>query len=118
MASIHDGTPVLDREVALKRLGGNEQLLASLVGFFLEDAPVLMGQLTEAIDAGDTKKAAHRAHSLKGLAATFEALPFQLLAAEIEALASGGNLPQLAPGIQKLHFEYDRLTTELRSLLD
>ncbi|WP_010583575.1 Hpt domain-containing protein [Schlesneria paludicola] len=118
MASIHDGTPVIDREVSLRRLGGNEQLLTSLIGFFLEDAPALLAQLVESIETGDTKKAAHRAHSLKGLAATFEALPFQQFAAEIEALASSGNSSQLAPAIPKLRFEYDRLATELQSLID
>lgn len=117
MASFSDDTPIIDRDVSLKRLGGNEQLLASLIGFFLEDAPQLMDQLDEALQANDLKKVAHRAHSLKGLAATFEALPFQRLAAEIEATAVNGNTAPLVDAISRLRVQYDRLATELKSIV-
>ena len=117
MASINDSVPVMDRDVSLRRLGGNEQLLASLIGFFLEDAPQLMQQLHDAAQEADAKKLAHRAHSLKGLAATFEAIPFQRLAAEIEAMASDGNTQQATQSIAKLEVEYDRLASQLHDLI-
>ena len=42
---------VTDREISLRRLGGDEKLLAALAGFFLEDAPTLMAQLNVAEQA-------------------------------------------------------------------
>lgn len=108
---------VIDREASLRRLGGDEKLLATMAGFFLEDAPVLMSQLNSALSARDFEIVTHRAHSLKGLSATFDAIPFKTLAQEIEMLSKAENEPALKERVSELTREFDRLVACLRDLV-
>jgi len=117
MFSLRQDTPVTNREISLRRLGGDETLLATLAGFFLEDAPALMIQLNHAHDSGDFAMVAHCAHGLKGLSATFEAVPFMQLAAEIESLARAEDHYHVNEAIPRLQAEFDRLAADLRSLV-
>ena len=105
---------VADREVALRRLGGDEKLFATLIDFFLEDAPALMTELGHAYDSGDLESVWRRAHGLKGLSSTFEAVTFMYLAAEVESLARTADLVPLAEAIPQLKTEFDRLVEHLR----
>lgn len=115
MITMPHNRAVADREIALRRLGGDEALLRTLVGFFLEDAPTLVDQLHEAIEAGDWGSVALKAHSLKGLSSTFEAIPFMQVAATMEAQASTADQNQLAETGQQLQMEFDRLIADLKS---
>ena len=65
---------------------------------------------------GDMTTAAIRAHSLKGLSATFEAIPFTLLAAEVESLARAGDQGRLEQTLPQLKIEFDRLVADLQTL--
>lgn len=107
---------VTDRDISLQRLGGDEKLLATLAGFFLEDAPLLLAQLEEANQSGDLKIVAHRAHSLKGLSSTFEAIPFQEVAAEVESLARAGNQAHVDQSLSPLKSEFKRLVSALEQM--
>jgi HPt (histidine-containing phosphotransfer) domain-containing protein len=54
-------------------MGGDAELLSTMVDYFVEDSPLLLLQLKTLIDAGDAAEASRIAHSLKGLCANFEA---------------------------------------------
>jgi HPt (histidine-containing phosphotransfer) domain-containing protein len=108
---------VTDPQISLQRLGGDEKLLATLAQFFLEDAPPLMGQLNEANQSGDMKAVALRAHSLRGLSSTFEAIPFQEIAAEVELSAKTGDMTHLNQTLPQLKVEFDRLIEALQPLV-
>jgi HPt (histidine-containing phosphotransfer) domain-containing protein len=116
MTSLSKSSAVTDREIALRRLGGNETLLRTLAGFFLEDAPTIMQQLDEARQAGHLSLVALRAHSLKGLSSTFEAVPFQEVAAEIESRAKASDQSFVDQSFPQLQQEFGRLVVELRAL--
>lgn len=116
MNPLSKSSPVTDREISLRRLGGNEALLMTLAGFFLEDAPGLMAQLDEARHSGHLSLVALRAHSLKGLSSTFEAIPFQEVAAEIESMAKADDQFRVDQLFPQLQIEFERLTMALRSL--
>lgn len=58
----------VDETSALAALGGNEDLLKELGTMFCEDAPQVLGELEQAVAAGDLAAARLAAHSLKGLA--------------------------------------------------
>lgn len=107
--------PVINTEVALRRLGGDTKLFATLAGFFLQDAPTLMQQLHDARRMGTVELIFQSAHSLKGLASTFEALPFVELAVEIESLARAGDLLAIDALMSPLDFEFSRLMTNLQN---
>ena len=100
--------------MSLRRLGGDTKLFDTLAGFFLQDAPTFMQQLHDAHRTGAVDLVTHSAHSLKGLAATFDALPFVEIVAEIESLARAGNLSAVDGLITPLDYEFSRLMTNLQ----
>ena len=105
-----------DREISLRRLAGNEQLLATLAEFFLEDAPIAMQQLDDAYQLGELATVAHRANYLRGLASTFEAKPFQEIASQIEDLAQSGQRIAIHHKLWILRIEFSRLISALHSV--
>lgn len=62
----------MEFSAALARLGNNLGLLRELANVYLEDFPPLLTALREAAAASDSKEVARAAHSLRGLAATFD----------------------------------------------
>lgn len=118
MALVPHAKSVIDKDAALRRLGGNENLLKTMAVFFLEDAPSLMDQLVKELEAKDFDAVFHRAHSLKGLSATFDALEFKQLAEEVETLGRSRNEAMLAKKIPELRSEFIRLVSCLRELTE
>lgn len=111
-----EADPVINYEIALERLSGDTSMLATLAGFFLEDAPQLMTELHDGFKAGSTDIVFRRAHALKGLSATFEAIPFFRLAEEVESLARSKRESSLPSKIAAMQTEFDRLVLKLRDL--
>ena len=66
--------PIYDLTAALERLGGSRELLRDMIGFYLEDYSALLDRIENAAEAGDPVTLARSAHSLKGLAANFDAV--------------------------------------------
>ena len=86
-------TPVaFNRQTALQRIGGDEQLLHDLALFYLEDAPSLMAQLQEALQQADAEGVTHAAHTLKSLSANLDAHQAAALASIVERIGRSGNL--------------------------
>ena len=83
---------VWHQSVAIRRLGGDTDLLSSMVDYFLEDSPILLLTLKERIDAKDVAEACRVAHSLKGLCANFEAETATRVGASIEAACTSEKL--------------------------
>jgi HPt (histidine-containing phosphotransfer) domain-containing protein len=112
------GRPVYDRAVALKRLLGNEALLAELAGLFFEDAPLLYEELRMAVESSDAATARRAAHSLAGNAATFEGLDAMEAARAVELAAARGDLAAARDGLSQLASEIARLEHALRREFD
>lgn len=112
------GRPVYDRAVALKRLLGNEALLADLAGLFFEDAPYLYEELRKAVESSDAATARRAAHSLAGNAATFEGLNAVEAARVVELAAARGDLAAARNGLPRLANEIARLERALRREFD
>ena len=87
--------PVLDIHSALARLDGDEQLLVDLMGFLLEDAPRLLGQLRDAADCNDVGRVKLAAHSLKGLIAGCGGVRAAEAAKCVEQAALPGSLARI-----------------------
>jgi two-component system, sensor histidine kinase and response regulator len=100
-ASSHPGQPVqiqpmseetvvLDLDEALKRLGGDRNILIELAKMFAEDSPGLLDAINQGIQQARYSDAGRAAHSLRGLAANFSAARLMLRLRELEAgLAHG-----------------------------
>ena len=81
--------------------------LPQAVAPFLEDAPVYLAELEQAVHAGDAEAARARAHALKGAASNLGANPLAQLAQQAEALAIALRPDQIAPLLAQLRAAYD-----------
>jgi CheY-like chemotaxis protein len=113
----HSASPepqVIDISATLHRLGGDEELLQSFIGFWDEDYPQLWKSVERAAQAGDADTLRRAAHSLKGLAANFSAAACVAAADYIETRARGGDIGNLDAALNKLKVELERLNEALQ----
>ncbi|MFT3847448.1 MAG: Hpt domain-containing protein [Propionivibrio sp.] len=83
---------VFDRAQALERLGGDEELLATVAGLFVEERVNYRQALVDALASGDPAMLRREAHTVKSVFATFSFEAGRELAARLERQAAGGNL--------------------------
>ena len=107
----------LDLNAALARLGGDHQLLRDLIGFFFEDSPPLLERVERGVTERDAKAVERSAHSLKGLAANFDAKDAVQAALRLEKLGHSGNLATAPEAIKELRQEIASLREELALFL-
>ncbi|MCS6863759.1 MAG: response regulator, partial [Gemmata sp.] len=103
-----------DRQQALQRLGGDEQLLAEIVSVFLSDAPQFLSELQGAIAAGDIPLVKRTAHSLKGAAGYIGGQLVAAAAATLERMADDNDLSLAHEAFATLRQHMDQLQTALR----
>lgn len=115
-ASVESDEP-FNLQPSLRRLGGRMDLFHDMVTFFEQDSPVLLQRLANSIDSGNTDEAARAAHSLKGLAAGFDATTTVSIAARIERLSRNGRLRDAHSNLPKLAVAVASLTGALRRFL-
>ena len=97
--------PIMDRQRAIARLAGSEQLFAELVSFFLEDSPALEQRIRTGLAQQDAREVSIAAHSLKSLAANFDGLRASRAAAKVEELGEQGDLVGAAAVAELLYCE-------------
>jgi CheY-like chemotaxis protein/HPt (histidine-containing phosphotransfer) domain-containing protein len=105
-----------DRALALERVGGDAQLLGELAGVFLEQAPLWLADVRDAVAAGDASKLKRSAHTLKGAVSTFEAREAFEAARRLEVMGHEGNLGDAGPACQALEEALTRLRPALLPL--
>ncbi|MEN9355358.1 MAG: hypothetical protein RL318_2683 [Fibrobacterota bacterium] len=82
---------LLDRESALERLEGDEELLNEIIDIFLEDAPRLFLALKQSRVDRDQKSTERQAHSLKGASANVGAVMLQEISSRAESAVRDGD---------------------------
>jgi HPt (histidine-containing phosphotransfer) domain-containing protein len=110
------GTQATDLNLALERVGGDEELLSELAVLFLEDYPRQLIVIADAIARGDLKTAEREAHSVKGAVANFGAAPASEAARALEFAARDGRKDALTPGLERLRQELALVHVELARL--
>jgi HPt (histidine-containing phosphotransfer) domain-containing protein len=102
-----DGTPlpVLDRESALERLGGDEEMLNEFMGMLLSQADSQLVEITAAIQHDNAGSLEHLAHDLKGAAASLGAERVRYVAHQLEIVGRSKNLSQAQPMVVELEQE-------------
>ncbi|MBI2826312.1 MAG: Hpt domain-containing protein [Planctomycetia bacterium] len=105
----------IDMAAALARLGGNRQLLLDLVGFFFEDSPSLLRAIEEGVARQDWDRVHRAAHSLKGLAANFNAEPCVRALAALESSCAAQAVANVSQLVRDVDQELARLTAVLAS---
>jgi CheY-like chemotaxis protein/HPt (histidine-containing phosphotransfer) domain-containing protein len=101
----------------LRDLAGDEgtDIVLEVATVFLEDAPLRLVAMREALDQGDSERLLRETHTLKGSAASMGASPMARLCAEMEALGSGNGTEALgnSNGLEAGAAVLSRLDAEL-----
>ncbi len=81
---------LMNREAALKRIGGSESLLNRMCTQFLKETPHLLDGCAVAVSEGDLKQAQKTLHTVKGVAATLGAERLACMARQGEGACKAG----------------------------
>lgn len=100
---------ILDIQSALGRLGGDEELLSDMIGFFIEDGPHLMNSIQAAADAKDAPATRKAAHALKGLILSCGGVRAGRAAQAVENMAHMNEMEEIELLIENLKSEFDVL---------
>lgn len=104
----------LDVPGALKRVGGDRELLARIIDFVAEDSPLFVRQMETALESGDFHEVERAAHSLKGLVSNLHCAAVQEKAFEVEGLAHVRDRDAIAAALECL----GRLTMQMMLKID
>jgi signal transduction histidine kinase/DNA-binding response OmpR family regulator/HPt (histidine-containing phosphotransfer) domain-containing protein len=111
--------PVLEPS-ALQKLrqvvGDDADVLAELIDSFLEDAPVLLADLRQALEAGNAVGVRMHAHSLKSNSADFGASKLNALCKELEQRGRNEELDGAAELLAQAEHEFARVREALRAM--
>ena len=107
---------VLDRDLALARVGGDAELLKELALLFLEEYPRLLAELHAAADRGDAKTVERTAHGLKGSVANFGAQTATEAALMVEQLGREQKLVEVGNALSTLELALTAVRVELSAL--
>ena len=102
-------TVVLDKDLALENMGGDENLLKEVLVIYQEEAPKKMCNLHTAIEESDSEGIMCAAHSLKGASANIGAVSVRDIASEIEMAGRDKRISAITELVDRLHEELCRL---------
>jgi HPt (histidine-containing phosphotransfer) domain-containing protein len=103
----------LDIPGALRRVGGDRELLARVIDFVVEDSPQLMQRIVAALDAERFREVERAAHSLNGLVSNVHCIAVQEKVLEVEDLARRGDREKIATVLEPLGELIDRMMAKL-----
>lgn len=108
-----------DREDALDRMGGDEELLEEVLLLYAEDTPIQMQRMLDALERRDIEQVYRCAHSIKSASANVGARRASAYAACIEHLGRSPNpsqavLDELGGLANKLSMTVDQVARRTR----
>jgi PAS domain S-box-containing protein len=112
------GPEVMDRGVALKRLGGDTELLGEMAALFLENCGPMLDEVRQALSRGETGALERAVHKLKGSVASFVAAEAYGAAADLEGLARRDVLEGAPELLERLEQAIERLRPAIETLLE
>ena len=109
LAGTEELEALVDLDTALERLGGDQQLLETVVQMFLEECPSLMTKLRSSVFKQDAKALELAAHTVRGLVHNFGASTACELALKLELMGRDRNLSESAATATALETELKRV---------
>ena len=97
---------------------GGPKLLNQMIRLFLENAPARLEQVRKGLAEGNVRDAERGVHSLKSSAANVGAMKVSRLAAQMEELATAGDLTSVAGHMPTLESEYAAAHERLKAILE
>jgi HPt (histidine-containing phosphotransfer) domain-containing protein len=93
-----------------------DDFIGELLDTYLEDTPMLIGEMRQSLSQGNAPAFQRAAHSLKSSSASFGAVALADLARELEYLGRAGQLDGAAPKLEQLEAAYVRVEQALRQM--
>ena len=110
-------SPLLDLKAALGRLGGDQELLESLISMFLSDAPELLERAGVCLANNNMAEGKRAVHSLKGLASNFGASQATDAARMAENAFIAGDRAQAGHRLSMLRDRINQVSDALRTVV-
>ena len=107
---------VLNRPLALSRVGGDTELLREIAVMFIDDCPRALAELREALANSDAPKLENAAHALKGSVANFGAQTAVEAAFRLEQMGRSGQLSEAPETLRALENALSAVCAELAAL--
>jgi two-component system sensor histidine kinase/response regulator len=101
----------------LERMGGDQQLLNTIIEMHLKESPQLLQNAEEAIQSSDEESVTRNLHSLKGLVSNFDIEEFIARLQNAESMARDGRLSEVKHEIPALTNDLELLNKTLQSYL-
>jgi two-component system, sensor histidine kinase and response regulator len=108
--------PMVDRRVALSRVGGDIELLKEIAVLFLDTYPEVLQEIRNATERGDAQMLEQSAHGLKGSVANFGAAAAVEAALVLENMGRTRQLKEATQGLRNLELALSALRPELEAL--
>ena len=112
-------TPGLDLSVLESRRGsqsdGEPDKLATIVGLFIDDVPLRLDELRQAVERGEAQTVDETAHMLKGGSGYMGAARMVKICAGIQDLVASGELSRAPELLDELEAEFERIRPALQS---
>jgi HPt (histidine-containing phosphotransfer) domain-containing protein len=106
---------VFDRDAFERQTGGDADLRTEIIEMFLEDCPVRVREIREAVTGKDARALVASAHALKGSAAYLSASIVRERAADLERAGREQNLDAAPALLTALDAAVAELLSELRN---
>jgi two-component system sensor histidine kinase/response regulator len=97
---------------------GGADLVVELIALYLQDAPVKIDAIRQAVMTADGESVKRAAHSLKGSSGTLGIRQLASVCGELECLADAGLTPRANGMLHRLENEFVRVQEALTSELD
>jgi len=107
---------MLNLDEALNRVDGDRELLSEMAGVFLDEYPLLLVTMQDALSHGNAQTLTYAVHTLKGSVANFAATSVFEAALKLEKIGRQGNLTQAKTALAELEAELARLAPLLTTL--
>ncbi len=108
----------LDMHQAMRRMGGNANLLQKLIGRFAQTQADAMARIHHAIERADLDTATREVHTLKGLAGNIGATRLQMLAGVAEAALQQGRKEDMPQALEALAQELNAVLDQIPATPD
>jgi two-component system sensor histidine kinase/response regulator len=106
-------TSIFDREAALVRMGGDEELLADVQRVFVDDCPRRLAAIAAAVADRNAARLRAEGHDLRGAAGTLSAARLVEAARALERIGRDGNLDDAESAGRGVVLEIERLIARL-----
>src|SRR5919107_424736 len=118
-AGANEDAPALDLSVLESRRGpqrdGEPANLARIVGLFIDDVPLRLEELRQAVESGGAQNVEETAHMLKGGSGYMGAVQMAKICPRIQDLGASGELSHVSELLDELEAEFKRIRPALEA---